>query len=126
MLNYKKILISAVALLFSMASHAQVTIDQTMTPQELVEEILLGEGISVSNITFNGQPGNILNNQIGLYQGPSNFIDFDEGIVMASDDVIQVVGEFPEALTNEVNGDPDLDALANAGGTNFSINDCAI
>ena len=126
MLNYKKIFVSSIALLIGATLTAQVTIDQTMTPQELVEEVLLGEGISVSNITFNGQPGNVLNNQIGRYQGPSDFIDFDEGIVMASEDVNQITGGATEVLDPEITDDPDLLALANAGGTNFDVNNCAI
>lgn len=107
-------------------SFAQVTIDQTMTPEQLVQDVLLGAGITVSNVTFNGQPGNILNNQVAKYDGPSNFVEFDEGIVMVSGPAEVVTGGFGGILNPNITADPDLYALANAGGTFFSVNNCAI
>lgn len=104
---------------------SQVVIDQTMTPEELVQNVLLGSGVSVSNITFNGQPGNVMNNQIGRYLGPSNFIDFDDGIILASADVSMATNGFG-GPDNPVGGDPDLYAIANLAGTTFPVNDNAI
>lgn len=127
--HIKSLALMPVLVLFTLIGNqafAQINIDQTMTPEELVQDILLGEGITVSNVTFNGQGGDILNNQIGLYEGPSNFIDFDEGIIMASGDVIQAEGGFGGGVDPNITGDPDLYALANEGGTNFSVNNCAI
>lgn len=127
--HIKSFTLAPVILLFLMIgnhSFAQINIDQTMTPEELVQDILLGEGITVSNVTFNGQAGNILNNQVGLYEGPSSFIDFDEGLVMASGDVILAEGGFGDPVDPNITGDPDLFALANESGTNFSVNNCAI
>jgi len=115
-----------IILFISNLSLAQVTIDQTMTPEQLVQNVLLGAGITVSNVTFNGQPGNILNNQIAKYNGPSNFVSFDEGIVMVSGPAQVVTGGFGGILNPNITGDADLWALANAGGTNFSVNNCAI
>src|SRR6056297_1909818 len=105
---------------------SQVSVDQTLTPEELVQQVLLGDGIVVSNVTFNGLAGDMLNNQIGLYNGPSAFVDFDEGIIMASGDVIQTEGGFGGVVDPNITGDPDLFAIANGGGTNFSVNNCAI
>lgn len=104
---------------------AQVAVDLTMTPEQLVQQVLLGDGISVTNVTFNGVPGNTLNNQIGKYTGPSNFIAFDEGIVMASGNADQLVGQW-SGITGNVTADPDLLMIANVGGTNFSVNNAAI
>jgi gliding motility-associated-like protein len=105
---------------------AQVQLDQTMTPTELVQEVLLGTGVVVSNVTFNGAPGNTVNNQIARYIGSSNFIDFDDGIVMVSGPADQVIGLFGDAPNPNITGDPDLYDLANAGGTSFSVNNCAV
>lgn len=101
---------------------AQVTVDQTMTPEQLVQEVLLGTGITAWNITFNGQPGNILNNQIGRYNGPSAFVDFNDGIVMASGDVGQLVGIGGGLVNPNITGDPDLAVIANP----FDVNNCAV
>jgi gliding motility-associated-like protein len=104
----------------------QVQIDQTMTPTQLVQEVLLGAGVTVSNVTFNGLPGNQLNNQIAKYIGPSNFVDFPEGVAMISGPAEVVTGGFGGILAPNITQDPDLLALANAGGTNFTVNNCAI
>lgn len=100
---------------------AQVTIDNTMTPEELVQDVLLGEGITVSNITFNGQPGNVVSDQIGRYQGPSNFVDFDDGIVMSSGNIQELVGG-NNVIATSYDDDPDLEVIADP----FSVNDHAI
>jgi gliding motility-associated-like protein len=107
-------------------SYGQVQVDQTLTPTQLVQDVLLGTGVTVSNVTFNGQSGNILNNQIGRYIGPSNFVDFADGIVMVSGDVGQVTGAGWGATNPNITGDPDLYALANAGGSSYSVNNCAV
>lgn len=124
--NFKQILLLLAGLMLGTAVSGQITIDQSMTPEELVQDVLLGEGVSVSNITFNGQPGNVLNTQIGRFTGPSNFVDFNDGIIMASGDVILAEGGFGGIVDPNVTGDPDLFALANEGGTNFSVNNNAI
>lgn len=121
MFHSLRLIILLSALIFSINLFGQVTVDQTMTPEQLVQEVLLGEGITAMNVTFNGQPGNILNNQIGRYNGPSNFVDFDDGIVMAGGDVIQLEGGFGAPDFN-VTGDPDLGVIASP----FSVNNCAI
>jgi gliding motility-associated-like protein len=119
-------LLAIVCLVLNQSSIAQVTIDQTMTPEELVQNVLLGGGITVSNVTFNGLPGNQLNNQIGKYTGPSNFVNFNEGIALVSGPVSQIAGGFDWNVNPNITGDPDLYALANVGGTFFSVNNCAI
>lgn len=110
---------------FSTNINAQIAIDQTMTPEDLVVDHLVGSGLGVSNVTFNGLPGSTLNSQIGLFSGASSFVEFNEGIAFASGNVSQIVGEFG-GIVNPNTGDPDLYAIVNAGGTSFSVNDCAI
>lgn len=121
---FYKCLITAILLIASVThSAAQVEVDISMTPEQLVQEVLLGQGITAWNITFNGQPGNVQNNQIGRFIGPSNFVDFDEGIVMASGHVGQLDGTAAGgAIVPNITGDPDLAVIANP----FSVNNCAI
>jgi len=115
----------AVCTIFSNVN-AQISIDQTMTPVELVTDHLVGSGLGVSNVTFNGLPGTTLNNQIGLFSGNSAFVDFSEGIAMATAGVDVITGGFGGVLSPNITGDPDLYAIINAGGTFFSVNNCAI
>ena len=50
----KKLLLS-ISLLFVTLVNAQLIVDNTtQTPAQLVQNVLLGSGISVSNVTFNG------------------------------------------------------------------------
>ena len=115
------------AFLFSPLLHlrAQIVIDTTLTPEQLVQNVLLGSGVSVSNITFNGQPGNILNAQGGHYIGPSNFIAFNEGVAMKTGHAFQIQddGFFPPWNWNQntVQNDPDLMQISGQ-----NVNDCAI
>lgn len=105
--------------------HAQLVIDQSVTPQVLVADYLVGTGMNVSNVTFNMQAGDAVNNQIGLFSGQSSFIEFNEGLIMATADAQVALGGFGGVVTN-VAGDPDLYTAANIGGTSFSVNNCAI
>lgn len=110
----------------SLNSQAQITIDQTMTPEELVVDHLVGSGLGVSNVTFNGLPGTTLNNQIGLFSGTSAFIDFNEGLAFASGPVEIFTGGFGGLLNPNITGDPDLYAIINSGGSGYPVNNCAI
>jgi hypothetical protein len=49
------------SMLISASASAQITLVQNLTPQQLVEQYLIGPGVSVSNVTFNGQPGSVAN-----------------------------------------------------------------
>lgn len=103
--------------------YAQVQIDTTLTPEQLVQEVLLGNGVSVSNITFNGQPGNILNTQAANYIGPSSFIAFDQGVVLNTGHAyeIQEGSFFPPPPNPNVTDDPDLMQISGE-----EVNNCAI
>jgi len=122
---FAKPFVAVGALIAVLSSSAQVQVDMSMTPEQLVQQVLLGDGITVSNVTFNGLPGNQPNNQIGKYTGPSNFIAFNEGIVMASGNADQLIGQWG-GIDPNITQDPDLLMIANVGGTNFTVNNCAI
>ncbi len=105
---------------------AQIQIDTTLTPEQLVQDVLLGNGVSVSNITFNGQAGNILNTQAGTYTGPSSFIDFNEGVCMRTGHafIIQDPTFFPPGFTYpdpDVTADSDLETLSGQNINNAAI-----
>ncbi len=121
-MKLKSICFAALGVIAMGSLSAQVTVDNTITAEDLVNNYLLGEGVVASNITFNGQPASELNVQIGLYDGPSNYVSFDQGIVMATYDVVNVAGGFGGGLTNSITNDQDL--LDLSGQPN--MNDCAI
>jgi len=66
---------------------AQMVIDNTLTPTQLVQDVLLGQGVQVSNISFSGQQM-----QIGYFDATNATFPIVEGIVMSSGDVTEVPG----------------------------------
>lgn len=48
------ILLSVVLILTGRESHAQLNITNTLTPAQLVQNVLLGTGVTVSNVTYTG------------------------------------------------------------------------
>ena len=55
--------------LFTGIASAQVTVDNTQTAAWLVQNVLTGPGVSISNVVFNGGPGNLVYNQCASFDG---------------------------------------------------------
>lgn len=104
-------------------SEAQIEMDNTMTVEELVQNVLLGNGVSVSNITFNSQPANEINIQAARFSGNSALVEFPEALVLATCDasglVIDGFGDNP--IDGFGQSDPDLEQISG-----FNINDAAV
>jgi hypothetical protein len=103
--------------IFSNIVSAQLVVENTMTPQQLVQQILIGSGVTATNITFTGN----LNNAIGnFYNGETTNLGIDEGIILSSGKVLEVPGiaSFNASTNNNTPGDPDLDNLPGVLGTN--------
>lgn len=93
-----------------------MVVSNTLTPQQLVEQVLLGAGVSVSNVTFNGQAGTVLNPQIGAFSS-GDVLGIDNGLLLCTGEVGLVLG--PNDVENlslpedgySFLGDDDLSAL---------------
>jgi len=110
-------------LLFALLGNAysQLIVDNTVTPQVAVEDILLGEGIIISNITFSGDA-----NQIGSFNSANSNIGIGSGIILATGDANVAVGPNNSGSSTVGGGnfgvnDPDLDILST-----FNTNDAAV
>ena len=100
---------------------AQLVVDPTLTAQQVVTDILVGEGVQVSNITFSGDL-----DQIGNFDAANSNILIPNGLIMASGTVTLAVGPNNSgSLTlgggNFGTSDPDLNALST-----FTTNDAAV
>lgn len=83
----------SIPLLFALLSldmTAQLQVQSTQTVQWYVENVLLGAGVSASNITFNGQPANQVNLQCGFFQSNGSYMDLESGLVLSTGNVIGV------------------------------------
>lgn len=106
---------------FSFNATAQLTINNTtVTPADLVQNVLVGTGVTVSNIKFNGSTAAALVPQIqtGEFSGTSS-IGISNGVIMATGNATVAIGPngsgsmsaggpFPAAT------DPDLNAISSA------------
>jgi gliding motility-associated-like protein len=78
---FKKIILFLTGVFISSGIYAQLTVSTAMTPQQLVQNVLVGTGVTVSNITYIGAGGTIGSFTTG--GSPTN-LGFSSGIIMAS------------------------------------------
>ncbi|MEO6884389.1 MAG: choice-of-anchor L domain-containing protein [Bacteroidia bacterium] len=94
---------------------AQLVVNNTQTPQQLVQNVLLGSGVIASNITYTGA-------QIatGFFNGTNSNIGISSGILMTTGSIYLAVGpnnQTSAGLNLHLPGDSDLSATS--GGTTF-------
>jgi len=85
----------------------QLVTSGSMSPLNLVQNILLGPGVTVSNITFNGSPS-----AIGSFIATGTNLGIDQGIVMTTGTILNT-GSGPQGPNNQANAGVDN----NAGGS---------
>jgi len=94
-----------------------------MTPAQLVQNVLVGGGVTVSNVTYSGN----IPNSIGKFTtggNPTN-LGMTSGIIMSTGNVLSAPGPNISASTGIDNGtgsDPDLAMLI----PGYTINDAAV
>ena len=80
-----------------------------------VAQTLVGTGVSISNVTYNGAP-----QAAGTFSGGQNIIGFDSGVILSAGSLANVVGPNCETgitRNNGLPGDADLQALLPANST---------
>lgn len=104
------------------SSIAQVTVQDSLAVEYYVNEVLLGGGISATNITFNGQAADVLAAQIGSFTVDSSAFPIAEGIVMSTGLPVGIEGGNDFSLENSIQNDLDLLAISGIE----QMNNCAI
>ncbi len=97
--------------LFPNASKAQLTTSTTMTPTQLVQNVLLGSGIVATNITYTGDAF-----ARGTFNGTASNVGLASGVILSSGDISNAVGPNNQtgvSTSNGLNGDSDLDQIMN-------------
>ena len=97
---------------YSLNLSSQIVIDNNPPYNNstwLINNILLGGGITATNHTFLGDP-----NQIGFFNGVNSNLGIDSGVVLSSGSVLDLVGPNNIGSTSTsflLPGDPTLDAV---------------
>jgi hypothetical protein len=102
-------------------ANAQLQVTSGITATDAVQNILLGPGVTASNITFSGNAS-----QLGSFIGTNCYLGLDSGVIMASGGVFGALGpnnsgstsnppNLPDGVT-----DIDLQALNGAGGAGLN------
>jgi hypothetical protein len=105
------------SLVLTIGATAQLTVNNTLFPTQLVQNVLLGGGVTATNITFNGGPGNVLSEQLGSFDGTTSIVGLDGGVIMATGDIQLApgpndAGGATEGGGNFGAGDADLELLS--------------
>lgn len=104
----KKLVLSSMALFAFTTTNAQLTVNGSFTPAQLVDT-LLGTGVTASGVTYTG---NI--NCRGTFNGTMSNIGFSSGVLLTCGNLTNAIG--PNNLSgasvgNGLPGDPDLDMI---------------
>ena len=70
-----------------LSSNAQLVTSTAMTPTELVESVLVGDGVVVSGVTYTGDP-----DAIGTFNGAATNVGLTSGIILTTGTVKNEVG----------------------------------
>jgi gliding motility-associated-like protein len=117
-----RIILSILLIIIAFSVKSQLVVNTgTMTPTQYVQNVLVGGGVTVSNVTFSGNA-----NQIGEFNGTATapFVGINNGLVMATGNVNVAVGPNNTGSAslgggNIGAGDSDLDILEGGiAGTN--------
>ena len=105
----KKIITALSLLLFALTSFGQIVTQNTMTPAQLVSNILVGPGVTVSNVTYNGSAVSASAIQPNALSFTANNFPFSNGLYLRT------------AGGASVAFDPDLNAISTNTITNGAI-----
>ena len=99
--------------------NAQFDIAQGLTPEQYVNDVLLGEGVTATNVQFTG-----LDVQLGYLTGGTGF-SIESGLILSSGNASNPETCAGDAGLGGVTGEPDLLSVANSVppliGQSFSV-----
>jgi gliding motility-associated-like protein len=107
-----------------------ITVSNTQTPQQLVEDVLLGFGVSAFNITINGNASlaNTVQSNIGYFTNTNTAFPINNGLILTTGNASAAVGPNNFAnftqnnpQTSNVSLDPHLNDIAAGNVTNGAV-----
>ena len=82
-----KIIALVFVLMLSTFGHSQVTVTNNQTVEWYIQNVLIGTGVTISNVQFNAGAGNIINEQVGQFSDPNLATGLPNGLILGSGDV---------------------------------------
>ncbi len=113
-----RVLYASLLILAQLPTKAQLVIFQEQTPDTLVQNVLLGPDVSVSNITFNGHAGDSIPEgeeglRFGRFNSTNSNVGLDAGIILFSGSATLAIGPNDEEVVSSggmpSSATPDLD-----------------
>ena len=109
-LSYKKVILLLIVFLNIEIVNAQLVINQSLTPTQLVQQVLVGNGVTISNITYTGDL-----TAIGKFSnGGITNLGLGSGVVLTSGKATNVIGPNSSnsiSFDNTGGSDPQLASL---------------
>jgi len=99
---------------------ATTDLNSGLTPSDLANALMAGGGITISNVVYSGADV-----AAGKFNGDTGIIGFEEGIILSSGNITNVIGPNTVdgiTLDNGMPGDVDLDTLI----PGYTTNDAAV
>ena len=96
-----RLFVTIVIILFPLLGIGQLVTNVTMSPAALVQNVLLGSGVTVSNITYNGSPA-----AIGSFTANGTNLGINQGVVITTGTVANN-GQGPHGPNNQANAGVD-------------------
>ena len=125
----KHVIITLLAVCAGFLASAQMVIENTLSPSQLVNDVLLGEGIEAENITMNGDDSDAISMQFGYFNASSSNIGIGNGIILATGgvSVAESPNDLPTAFVTipedeELTVEPDLEQIMSPA----ELNDAAV
>src|SRR6188508_2247253 len=106
----KKRVLFIFLLTISFSAQAQLIVNNTQTPAQLVQNVLLGQGVVVSNITFNGSAisANSVRDQAGHFlNGATTNIGIDSGVILSTGKGSLAIGPNNAGGSTDATDNPD-------------------
>ena len=129
----KKLLLILSILLGGFSYGQNITVENVLTPEELVQNVLVGSGVTISNVEFNYSVplATSVQTMVGFFDGVGTSWALDSGLVIATGNCALAAGDPTEGNTlgnaTDNSGvapdpnDPDLDAIGTATINNEAI-----
>lgn len=102
-----RLLLATISILLTVNSFAQLVTSSSMSPNNLVQTVFVGNGVTITNVNYNGSPA-----ALGRFTATGTNLGIDEGVIMTTGTISTSNSNGPKGPNNAENAGLDN----NAGG----------